>query len=72
VEVLASTVGDSVPVKKLLLWVEMARQEAIEVAAGGSDGDSAMMAEGGAFGGTSVAAGHIPIGVWRKVLRDLA
>jgi vesicle-fusing ATPase len=69
VEVLGSSVGDSVPVKKLLLWVEMARQEAIEAAGGGSGGDSAM-ADG--FGGTSVAAGHIPIGVWRKVLRDLA
>ena len=74
-----SSVGGAVPVKRLLLWVEMARQEAIEAAGGGGvggggGGDSAMMAadDGGGYGGTSVAAGHIPIGVWRKVLRDLA
>jgi vesicle-fusing ATPase len=80
VEALGRAVGDSVPVKRLLLWVEMARQEAIEAAAGGPEGGGGGGGgEGGGGGGdaamadgTSVAAGYIPIGVWRKVLRDLA
>jgi len=88
VEALASLVGGSVPVKRLLLWVELARQEAIEAAGGGArgaGGDDEAMPDGEAAGADGTAAGgalpglatppplrHIPLDVWRKVLRDLA
>jgi vesicle-fusing ATPase len=66
VEALGETVGGAVPVKRLLLWVEMARQEAIEQAGGGGGGEAMMME-----GTTAAATGQIPLAVWRKVLRDL-